>query len=99
MRVRVRVKADDLGQHEKERGVRGGMGLRPSFKTGMKETRAAVYSCPVCTLHEAPREGRSEAEMEPTFHSPNCIPGKGLYLSRGKSFTHRGQRGMVQRVG
>lgn len=52
------------------------------FQNRQERNRAVVYSCTIRTLHKAPREGMSEAEMEPPLHSHNCTPGKGLYLPR-----------------
>lgn len=95
MSVRVRVKVDDLGGHEKETGHRR-QGPQAKFQNRQERNRAAIYSCTVCTLHKAPREGMSEAETEPTVHSQNCVPGKGLYLPGGRTFTDRGQRGMAR---
>lgn len=81
----------DPGAHEKKRGQEG----RASFKTGKKRNRAAVYGRRVCTLHQAPREGICEVDMEPTLHSQNRVPGKGLDLPEGRTLTDRGQRGMA----
>lgn len=34
--------------------------------------------------------------MEPTLHSQNCVPVKGLDLPRGRTFPHGGQREMAE---
>lgn len=52
----------------------GALGQAPK-QAGEKQ---GCYSCSVRTLHEAPTERVSEAEMEPVLHAQNCIPGQGF---------------------
>lgn len=88
MSVRIGVKVAGEGRREKERGQRR-HGPYAKFQSRHERNRAAVHSCLVSTLHKAPREG-SEAEMEPTLHSQNCVPGKGLRLPRRRTLSHIG---------
>lgn len=53
----------------RRRGVRGGMGLRPSFKTGMRETRL-LYTV-AQYVHCMKRPGRGGVRLKWNPHSTN----------------------------
>lgn len=100
--VRVRVKVDGWGGREKEEGSDEARALG-KFQNSQERNKAAIYRYIVCTLHRAPWEGMSEAEVELTACSQNRVLGKLLSARRKHLHGQRSERngwvGHLGRVG